>query len=115
MRRAYVAQSWRSAFCFAGVNVGSVVAGVIGWKKPHYDIWGNTVNIASRMDSTGEAGKIQVGNIPGEHTVKKYMDKRKYNANFIVTCGTGGCCDSYRCNQWQSWYHVTKFPLDMLE
>lgn len=39
---------------------GSVVAGVIGAKKPQYDIWGKTVNLASRMDSTGVSGKIQV-------------------------------------------------------
>ncbi|KHN79604.1 Adenylate cyclase type 5 [Toxocara canis] len=43
-----------------GINVGPVVAGVIGVKKPHYDIWGNSVNVASRMDSSGVAGKIQV-------------------------------------------------------
>ncbi|XP_022648435.1 adenylate cyclase type 6-like isoform X2 [Varroa destructor] len=43
-----------------GLNVGPVVAGVIGAKKPHYDIWGNAVNVASRMDSTGEPNKIQV-------------------------------------------------------
>ncbi|XP_040079426.1 adenylate cyclase type 5 isoform X2 [Ixodes scapularis] len=43
-----------------GLNVGPVVAGVIGAKKPHYDIWGNAVNVASRMDSTGEVEKIQV-------------------------------------------------------
>ncbi|VDN03295.1 unnamed protein product, partial [Onchocerca ochengi] len=41
------------------INVGPVVAGVIGVKKPHYDIWGNSVNVASRMDSSGVAGKIQ--------------------------------------------------------
>jgi adenylate cyclase 7 len=44
-----------------GINNGPVVTGVIGGAyKPHYDIWGNTVNIASRMDSTGCPGKIQV-------------------------------------------------------
>lgn len=44
-----------------GLNVGHVVAGVIGAKKPHYDIWGNSVNVASRMESSGVPGKIQVG------------------------------------------------------
>uniref|UniRef100_A0A8B9K8R9 adenylate cyclase n=1 Tax=Astyanax mexicanus TaxID=7994 RepID=A0A8B9K8R9_ASTMX len=43
-----------------GMAHGSVVAGVIGAKKPQYDIWGKTVNLASRMDSTGISGKIQV-------------------------------------------------------
>ncbi|EGT46976.1 CBN-ACY-4 protein [Caenorhabditis brenneri] len=43
-----------------GINVGPVVAGVIGSDKPHYDIWGNSVNVASRMDSGGVAGRIQV-------------------------------------------------------
>lgn len=43
-----------------GINVGPVVAGVIGARRPQYDIWGNTVNVASRMDSTGVQGKIQV-------------------------------------------------------
>lgn len=44
----------------AGINHGPVIAGVIGARKPQYDIWGNTVNVASRMESTGELGKIQV-------------------------------------------------------
>lgn len=39
---------------------GCLVSGVIGARKPVYDIWGNTVNVASRMDSTGENWKIQV-------------------------------------------------------
>ncbi|XP_017565023.1 adenylate cyclase type 5 isoform X3 [Pygocentrus nattereri] len=43
-----------------GLNMGPVVAGVIGARKPQYDIWGNTVNVASRMDSTGVPERIQV-------------------------------------------------------
>ncbi|CAG5124789.1 unnamed protein product, partial [Candidula unifasciata] len=43
-----------------GVNHGPVIAGVIGARKPQYDIWGDTVNVASRMDSFGLPGRIQV-------------------------------------------------------
>lgn len=43
-----------------GINIGPVVAGVIGSRKPQYDIWGNAVNVASRMDSTGLMDHIQV-------------------------------------------------------
>lgn len=44
-----------------GINHGPVIAGVIGAQKPQYDIWGNSVNVASRMETTGVLGKIQVG------------------------------------------------------
>ncbi|XP_013771101.1 adenylate cyclase type 8 [Pundamilia nyererei] len=47
-----------------GVAHGPVIAGVIGATKPQYDIWGMTVNMASRMESTGVSGRIQVS----EHT-----------------------------------------------
>ena len=68
----------------SGINHGPIVAGVIGARKPQYDIWGNTVNVASRMDSTGEPGKIQVSfvgpreivplmNISGEFACDMYM------------------------------------------
>ena len=43
-----------------GVNSGPVVAGVIGMHKFTYDLWGNTVNIASRMESTGTKGRIHI-------------------------------------------------------
>ncbi len=45
-----------------GIDTGSAVAGVVGDSRSIYDIWGATVNMASRMESHGEAGKIQVTN-----------------------------------------------------
>ncbi|XP_042178656.1 adenylate cyclase type 1-like [Oncorhynchus tshawytscha] len=53
-------QSYNDFVLRVGINVGPVVAGVIGARRPQYDIWGNTVNVASRMDTTGLPGKIQV-------------------------------------------------------
>lgn len=53
-------QSFNHFVLKMGVNHGPITAGVIGARKPHYDIWGNTVNVASRMESTGKAGAIQV-------------------------------------------------------
>ncbi|KAJ2952681.1 hypothetical protein O0L34_g7021 [Tuta absoluta] len=52
--------SYNNFMLRVGINVGPVVAGVIGARKPQYDIWGNTVNVASRMDSTGLPNHTQV-------------------------------------------------------
>lgn len=43
-----------------GINTGSVVAGIVGVTKFAYDIWGDTVNTAARMEQSGEAGKINI-------------------------------------------------------
>ncbi|PSN48684.1 hypothetical protein C0J52_04783, partial [Blattella germanica] len=52
--------SFNNFYLRVGISHGPLVGGVIGARKPVYDIWGNTVNEASRMDSTGAMGKVQV-------------------------------------------------------
>lgn len=54
-----------------GYNIGPVTAGVIGTTKLYYDIWGDTVNISSRMYSTGVKGRVQVT----EHTRNLLADR----------------------------------------
>lgn len=55
-----------------GINTGPVVAGVVGSRKFAYDIWGNTVNIASRMESTCEPGKINISAVTFQHLNDRY-------------------------------------------
>lgn len=58
-----------------GISHGKVMAGVVGSSKPLYDIWGNSVNMASRMDSTGIPGEIQVN-----------VKVEEFNNIMILTC-----------------------------
>lgn len=70
-----------------GLNVGPVVAGVIGARKPQFDIWGNTVNVASRMESSGAPNRIQV-----TLDVKKNLEPKGYqfqSRGFINIKGKG--------------------------
>ena len=58
-----------------GINSGPVVAGIIGRQKFHYDLWGDAVNTASRMESHGVPGKIQVTQMTYELIQDKFICK----------------------------------------
>lgn len=63
-----------------GINTGPVVAGVVGTKKFQYDLWGNTVNIAARMESNSEPGKINVA----ETTYQYLKDRHHFTYRGVI-------------------------------
>jgi adenylate cyclase len=69
-----------------GIHTGAVVAGVIGIKKFSYDLWGDTVNVASRMESQGIPGRIQVTTATYELLKAKYRFEER---GTIVVKGRG--------------------------
>jgi len=60
MEQRYAEYKDRTFTVRIGINSGSVVAGIVGVRKFAYDIWGDTVNIAARMEQNSEAGKINI-------------------------------------------------------
>ena len=56
-----------------GIHTGEVITGVVGKKKFVYDVWGDTVNLASRMESSGEVGQVNISGITYE-LIKDHFD-----------------------------------------
>ncbi|MFQ5613065.1 MAG: adenylate/guanylate cyclase domain-containing protein [Anaerolineae bacterium] len=74
-----------------GINTGQVVAGVIGKKKFTYDLWGDTVNVASRMESHGLGGRIQVT----PSTYERLRDKYRFEERGPIQVKGKGQMNTY--------------------
>jgi class 3 adenylate cyclase len=74
-----------------GIHTGELIAGVIGKRKFAYDVWGDAVNLASRLENTGEPGKI---NISGD-TYQLVKDKFNCTYRGQVTAKGKGDVDMY--------------------
>ncbi|NES24231.1 MAG: response regulator [Symploca sp. SIO3E6] len=74
-----------------GIHTGPVVAGVIGTQKFIYDLWGDTVNVASRMESQGEPGKIQLT----ATTYKRLQDKYLLEERGLIEVKGRGTMTTY--------------------
>ena len=75
----------------AGINTGPIMAGVVGKKKYAYDIWGSTVNVASRMETAGEPGKVNIS----ADTYELVKDKFKCHHRGKVSAKNVGEIDMY--------------------
>jgi adenylate cyclase len=83
-----------------GIASGPVVAGVVGTRKFFYDVWGDAVNTAARMESTGEAGKIQVAMQTHELLADRFdLEER----GTVEVKGKGPM---------QTWFLIGRKPLD---
>jgi adenylate cyclase len=76
----------------AGIHAGPAITGVIGLRRLHYDVWGDAVNTASRMESTGETGRIQVSDVVWRELRQAFTFRCR---GTIAVKGKGPMCTFY--------------------
>lgn len=74
-----------------GIHTGPIIAGVVGVKKFAYDIWGDTVNIASRMESSGQVGKVNIS----ENTYQLVKDQFNFEERGKIAIKNKGEINMY--------------------
>ncbi len=87
----FCAQTGKALSIRIGINTGPVIAGIIGTKKFIYDLWGDTVNIASRMESHGIPGSIQVS----ESTYKRLKTQYTFEDRGLIQVKGKGQMNCY--------------------
>ena len=89
----------RSEFAIRiGINTGPVVAGIIGRKKFSYDLWGATVNLASRIEAAGQAGRVHVS----ASTYEAARERFSFSERGVITCKGVGEVHTYFLNGHQA-------------
>eukprot|EP00761_Pharyngomonas_kirbyi_P014762 gb/GECH01014792.1/.p1 GENE.gb/GECH01014792.1/~~gb/GECH01014792.1/.p1 ORF type:complete len:1744 (+),score=313.24 gb/GECH01014792.1/:1-5232(+) len=90
----------------AGVNSGQVVGGVIGLEKFQFDIWGDTVNVASRMESTGCPGSVQISRSTYELTYSSFrFEERQVEVKGKGTMTTYICKEPKKQHSQRNSFH----------
>ena len=99
----YKTHDGKSISLRVGIHTGPVIAGIIGNRRFGYDLWGDTVNIASRMESQGEVGRTQVTDIVYQRLKKRYEFEKR---GTIDIKGKGEMTTYWLCDRKRTYFYT---------